>query len=129
VLYGIPNYGNLATNPTPLQFGLLQEVQLEFKGDLKRLYGTQQFALSIARGKVTEGKGTREFLEEYRLSICDVVYSAAQARNLKRAPIQRITVAPKLTADAILERPNSNVMIQTTEKVVAVGASTGGTEA
>ncbi len=58
VLYGIPNAGNLVASPTPMQFGLLQEVQLEFKGDLKKLYGTQQFALSIARGKVdVSGKG------------------------------------------------------------------------
>jgi two-component system chemotaxis response regulator CheB len=38
-------------------------------------------------------------------------------------------VQPKLTADAVLAKPPSNAMIQTTEKVVAVGASTGGTEA
>ena len=58
VLYGIPNAGNLVTNPTPMQFGILQEVQLQFKGDLKKLYGTQQFALAIARGKVdVSGKG------------------------------------------------------------------------
>ncbi len=58
VLYGIPNAGNLVTNPTPMQFGILQEVQLQFKGDLKKLYGTQQFALAIARGKIdVSGKG------------------------------------------------------------------------
>jgi two-component system chemotaxis response regulator CheB len=38
-------------------------------------------------------------------------------------------VAPKLTADAMLPKPASHALIQTTEKVVAVGASTGGTEA
>jgi two-component system, chemotaxis family, protein-glutamate methylesterase/glutaminase len=38
-------------------------------------------------------------------------------------------VAPKYSADVILERGSSRAMIQTTEKVVAVGASTGGTEA
>jgi two-component system chemotaxis response regulator CheB len=38
-------------------------------------------------------------------------------------------VAPKLTADVIIEKPNSKAMVQTTEKVVVVGASTGGTEA
>jgi len=73
--------------------------------------------------------GTREFLEEYRLRICDIVFSAAQAHFVKPRFPQHIAVTPKLTADAILEKPNSNAMIQTTEKVVAVGASTGGTEA
>ena len=38
-------------------------------------------------------------------------------------------VSPKYTADVIMEKPNTKAMIQTTEKVVVVGASTGGTEA
>jgi two-component system chemotaxis response regulator CheB len=39
-------------------------------------------------------------------------------------------VAPKLTADAMLDKPPAHgAAIQTTEKVVVVGASTGGTEA
>ncbi len=52
VLFGVPNGGNLATNPTPMQFGILQEVQVEFKADLKKLFGTSQFPLAKARGKV-----------------------------------------------------------------------------
>ena len=40
-----------------------------------------------------------------------------------------MTLKPKLTADAVLPKATSQAMIQTTEKVVAVGASTGGTEA
>jgi len=74
--------------------------------------------------------GTREFFEESRVRICDVVKSAAQARVGKQSrPAAIRAVAPKLTADAILKKPNSSAMIQTTEKVVVVGASTGGTEA
>jgi two-component system chemotaxis response regulator CheB len=38
-------------------------------------------------------------------------------------------VQPKLTADAVLAKASSQAMIQTTERIVAVGASTGGTEA
>jgi two-component system chemotaxis response regulator CheB len=38
-------------------------------------------------------------------------------------------IAPKLTADAVLAGATSQAMIRTTEKVVVVGASTGGTEA
>lgn len=52
VLFGIPTAGNLATNPTPLQFGILQEVSLEIKGDLKKLYGMYQSAIATARGKI-----------------------------------------------------------------------------
>lgn len=72
--------------------------------------------------------GAREFFEESRVRICDAVKSAARARMIRRRP-PPLQVAPKLTADAVLPKPVSQAMIQTTEKVVAVGASTGGTEA
>ena len=73
--------------------------------------------------------GTKEFFEESRVRICDVVKSAARARAGKPRAAPRAAVNPKLTADAVLPRPVSQAMIQTTEKVVVVGASTGGTEA
>ncbi len=73
--------------------------------------------------------GAREFFEESRIRICDVVKSAARARRLRPRPSNRLRVEPKLTADAVLPRPPTNAMIRTTEKVVVVGASTGGTEA
>lgn len=72
--------------------------------------------------------GARQFLEESRIRICDAVKAAARAR-LRRAPARRVLVEPKLTADAILPPPRSDAMLQTTERVVAIGASTGGTEA
>jgi len=44
-------------NATPTRFGALQDVQLDFSGDLKELYGQGQFALALARGKAKiEGK-------------------------------------------------------------------------
>jgi hypothetical protein len=52
VLYGLPNAGNLATNPTPYKFPVLQEASVEFKGDLKKLYGQSQFPVAKARGKI-----------------------------------------------------------------------------
>jgi two-component system, chemotaxis family, protein-glutamate methylesterase/glutaminase len=75
--------------------------------------------------------GTKQFLEESRIRICDAVKSAALVRvkPLHTRTTAPVVVAPKLTADAMLEKPSSNAMIQTTEKIVAIGASTGGTEA
>jgi two-component system chemotaxis response regulator CheB len=73
--------------------------------------------------------GTREFFREGCIRICDVVKSAAQVRQQKRSTGTSIKAGPKLTADAMLDAPRSRAMIQTTEKVVAIGASTGGTEA
>jgi len=72
--------------------------------------------------------GTKQFIEESRLRICDVVKAAAEARIGKISPRSR-EIQPKLTADVIIERSTSKAMIQTTEKVIVVGASTGGTEA
>jgi hypothetical protein len=52
VLFGLPNAGNLATNPTPYKFPVLQEASVEFKADLKKLFGTSQFPVAKARGKI-----------------------------------------------------------------------------
>lgn len=51
LLYGTPNSGNLPTNPTPIRL-LLQEVSVDFKGDLKKLYTQSQFPIATARGKL-----------------------------------------------------------------------------
>jgi two-component system chemotaxis response regulator CheB len=70
--------------------------------------------------------GTRQFLEESRDLLCQTVRAAAQAKVHLLRPSQ--TVQPKLTADAILH-PATHAMAETTERVIAIGASTGGTEA
>jgi len=74
--------------------------------------------------------GTKQFLEESRVHICDVVRAAAGARlGPRRTAASAPLVQKKLTADAVLAPPPSRAMLQTTERVVAIGASTGGTEA
>jgi two-component system chemotaxis response regulator CheB len=74
--------------------------------------------------------GIGAFFEEQAQAIRDAVRAAAQARVALRRP--RPQVARKLTADAVLAptAPRAGgAMSRTTEKVVAIGASTGGTEA
>lgn len=75
--------------------------------------------------------GTKQFIEESRIRICDAVKGAAAARlgHLRPRQTTMKEISPKYTADVIMEKPNAKAMIQTTEKVVVVGASTGGTEA
>jgi len=70
--------------------------------------------------------GSKQFLEESRIMLCQAVQAAAEARISVQPPTR--VIEPKLTADAILSRPTS-AMLETTEKVVVIGASTGGTEA
>ena len=71
--------------------------------------------------------GCRQFLEESRQVLCDAVRAAAISR-LPRLATARPEVAPKLTADAVLSKA-THVLTETTEKLVVIGASTGGTEA
>ncbi len=77
--------------------------------------------------------GTKQFLEESKVRITDAVKAASlsRPRNLTRPrPASTMHDIPKkLTADAVLSKGRSNIVIETTEKVVVVGASTGGTEA
>lgn len=74
--------------------------------------------------------GAKQYLEESRVRICDAVKAAAQAR-IRRRQFVTPDIPPKLTADAVLAkaRLGSEAMLRTTEKVVVIGASTGGTEA
>ena len=70
--------------------------------------------------------GTRRFFEESKIRICDAVKAASEVKP--QAILRRPLVEPKLTADVILSAPKS-AMVETTDKVIVVGASTGGTEA
>ncbi|MDP4173895.1 MAG: chemotaxis response regulator protein-glutamate methylesterase [Bacteroidota bacterium] len=95
------------------------------KGSASALKALELGAVDI----ITKPKlGTRQFLEESKIHICDIVKAAAGV-NKQKLRIQNFEVQPKLTADVIIPKPTSNAMIQTTEKVIVVGASTGGTEA
>lgn len=76
--------------------------------------------------------GTKQFLEESRVTICDTIKAAAASKPGRRrqsSPTTLKEISPKYSADVIIDKPNSKAMIQTTEKVIVVGASTGGTEA
>ncbi len=93
------------------------------EGALSTLKALEYGAVEI----ITKPKlGTRQFFEESRVALCLSVKAAASARLRPLGPSH--TVEPKLTADVVLSRV-TNAMVETTEKVVVVGASTGGTEA
>ncbi|HNS31327.1 MAG TPA: chemotaxis response regulator protein-glutamate methylesterase, partial [Tenuifilaceae bacterium] len=74
---------------------------------------------------------TKTFIEESSIRICDSVKAAAQARiQRKRIAPEIHNIEPKYTADIVLPASVPNLsMIKTTEYIIAVGASTGGTEA
>jgi two-component system chemotaxis response regulator CheB len=79
---------------------------------------------------------TAQFLQDSRMRICDAAKAAAHAkfRGLHK-PAPRLTVEAKLTADAVipLKSPARTAALlanmPVTDKIVCIGASTGGTEA
>ena len=99
---------------------------------------TMQAMAAGAISIVTKPKiGLKQFLQDDSENLVAVVKAAAQA-NLKRlAPSTKpatslspalIPIQAKLTADAILSAA-SHAMAETTDRVVAIGTSTGGTQA
>jgi two-component system, chemotaxis family, protein-glutamate methylesterase/glutaminase len=70
--------------------------------------------------------GVREFLHESAVLLLDAVWAASKARIHARA---KITATPRNSAACILHDKRSSPLTITTDKLIAVGASTGGTEA
>jgi two-component system, chemotaxis family, protein-glutamate methylesterase/glutaminase len=73
----------------------------------------------------------KNFLEESKIALCDAVKAAAIAKIRRKSSPIEFPVQPKYSADAILPKfvPTESNMVKTTELVIAVGASTGGTDA
>jgi two-component system chemotaxis response regulator CheB len=113
----------MAEHPTPVVIcSTLTE-----KGAETTLQALSAGAVSI----VTKPKvGLKSFLEDASDNLVATVKAAARA-NLRQPSVNScpLPVAPKLTADAVLSASGGHAMAQTTEAVVAIGTSTGGTQA
>ena len=80
---------------------------------------------------------TAHFLQESAMRICDAAKAAAHAKvkGLHKAAPPRMNVEAKLTADVVIpqlsaaRRASLLASMPRTEPVIAIGASTGGTEA
>jgi len=72
-----------------------------------------------------------EFLEEAKILICDAIKAAARAKvsRIRNTEIPPVTVTPKFKTDAVLPKANISHRPFETSRIIAVGASTGGTEA
>ena len=121
---------------------------LTASGTLTGIKALEYGAVEIITKPQLDVKG---FIEESRINICDAVKAAAHAKVFRKSgseiasanyPKQDgeighkkivdntiMPVAPKLSADAVIAKVVSSSMIETTEIVISVGASTGGTEA
>jgi len=89
---------------------------------------TMQALSAGAVGIVTKPKiGLKSFLQDASDDLASAVKAAARA-NVRRLAPPPVAAAPKLTADAILPAA-AHAMAETTDRVIAIGTSTGGTQA
>jgi hypothetical protein len=110
VLFGNPNAGNLAANPTPIKFGVLQEVTIEFKSDLKKLYGQKQFPVAKARGKIdVTGKGKIAVLD---LESLNQLYFAQVATTGVQRPSGDESIATATTVHPSNTKAPAGTLIQ-----------------
>lgn len=73
--------------------------------------------------------GLKNFLQASAHELIHAVKAAGSANVRKiRQPAPADAPAPKLSADAVLA-PAAHAMVKTTERIVAIGTSTGGTQA
>lgn len=113
----------MAEHPTPVVIcSTLTE-----KGTETTMQALSAGAVSI----VTKPKmGLKSFLEDSAGDIVHAVKAAARANVANLQPKNSISARPKLSVDAVLPQSGqTRAMSQTTEHLVAIGTSTGGTQA
>jgi two-component system chemotaxis response regulator CheB len=79
----------------------------------------------VSKPKVDIAGTLRDFSDE----ICAKVRCASRARVRAHIDTPPAPVTPKYSADAVLPALTSQRRLRTTERIIAIGASTGGTEA
>jgi two-component system chemotaxis response regulator CheB len=91
---------------------------------------TMEVLAAGAVSVVTKPKlGVKQFLQESVQELTDAVKAAARARVSRLQGVTAARPLPKQTADVVLGRPTGEAMRVTTERIVALGTSTGGTQA
>ncbi len=116
----------MAERPTPVVIcSTLTE-----KGAATTMQALEAGAFSI----ITKPKiGLKQFLQDSSDDLVSTIKAAAHANARKLVPrvVTAIVPSPKLSADAILSAAThaTHAMAETTDRVVAIGTSTGGTQA
>ncbi len=72
---------------------------------------------------------TKEFFEESKIRLCDAVKAAAMSKLTVKIKMLQKLVKPKFSADVIIKKEKVAKVPIRTEKIIMIGASTGGTEA
>ena len=99
----------------------------------KGAQATMQALAAGATSIITKPKvGVKRFLQEDASNdLVEAVKAAARAnvRRLVDTTLHPVNVSPKLNADAMLAPPSAVRLGQTSEQIIAIGTSTGGTQA
>jgi len=98
----------------------------------KGAHTTMEALAAGAVAIITKPKvGLKQFFSESSDELKSAVKAAASANVSRLVTSQRVRSEPegKHNADVILSPAGSNAMVRTTERVVAIGTSTGGTQA
>ena len=111
----------MATNPVPV-------VVCSGLTDGQSDVALQAIELGAAEIVTKPKIGVKQFLEESLVQISDAV-RAAYAAGVERPRFSSRSIPPRNSADAVLPRAKGSRPASTTDKVIVVGASTGGTEA
>jgi len=72
---------------------------------------------------------TTQSLEDVKIMLCDTVKAASKVKLKRISPQKKANVTPKLDADAVISKKNYISSVITSNKIIALGASTGGTDA
>jgi two-component system chemotaxis response regulator CheB len=75
--------------------------------------------------------GLKGFLQDKKTLLGDAIKAAAGARvtRLKKSPVKPLSVSPRFNADVVLPETAVRPLSETTDRVVVIGTSTGGTQA
>lgn len=114
----------MATRPTPV---VICSTLTEKGADIT----LQALAAGAVEVICKPTSGLRDFLEQSAQEMANAIRTAARAR-VRQMAAQPAALRPaaKLTADALIDAPSGGLVNQrTTEKIVVLGTSTGGTQA
>lgn len=74
-------FGNPIANPSPSLFGVMQDVSIDISGDVKELFGQNQFPVAVGRGKA-KIQGKAKFAQINGRLINDLFFGQTTAAGL-----------------------------------------------
>lgn len=102
-------HGNTVTNPTPIRIAGLQEMSLDFAGELKEFYGQNRYALATAMGKVkTTGKLKGALINGQALN---TLYFGDQMATGTMKAIQADTTGQAIAATLTVTPPSTGTFV------------------